>query len=169
MPIYEFYCSDCHTVFNFFSPRIDVEVTPACPSGGEHTLERQPSRFATLSVTADDSDGDFLPGVDEGRLEQAMDQMAAEFASLGEEGEENPRDLAQMFRRFSDLGGVEPGPMLEEMLARLETAEDLEEVEGEFNGVDDDDAGLEQFFRARRALKDWRRRNPRVDETLYFL
>ena len=98
-----------------------------------------------------------------------MDEMAGEFAALGEGGEENPQDLARMFRRFSELGGVEPGPVLEDMLARLETAEDLEEVEREFEDVDDSDADVEQFFRARKALKDWRRRNPRVDETLYFI
>ena len=169
MPIYEFYCPDCHTVYNFFSPQVDVEVVPACPAGGAHELERKPSRFATLSSGGDDSDADFMPGVDEDRLERAMDQMAAEFAQFGEEGEENPRDLARMFRRFSDLGGIEPGPVLEDMLARLETAEDLEEVEREFEDVDDSDADVEQFFRARKALKDWRRRNPRVDETLYFI
>lgn len=169
MPIYEFYCAGCHTLYNFFSPRVDVEVTPGCPSGEPHELERRPSRFATLAASDDDSDGDFLPGVDEDRLERAMDQMALEFAGLGEDGEENPRDLARMFRRFSDLGGVEPGPMLEEMLARLETAENLTDIEQEFEDVDEGDAELEHFFRARKALKDWRRRNPRVDETLHFL
>jgi putative FmdB family regulatory protein len=35
MPIYEFYCPDCHTVFSFFSSRIDTAVRPACPQCGK--------------------------------------------------------------------------------------------------------------------------------------
>lgn len=169
MPIYEFYCRDCHTVYNFFSQRVDVDVIPACPSGKDHDLERKPSTFATVSTGGDDEEDPLLPGVDEARLERAMDQMAGEFANLGEDAEENPQDLARMFRRFSELGGVEPGPMLEDMLDRLESGADLEDVESEFEGLDEDEADVEQFFRTRKALRDLRRRHPRVDDTLYFL
>lgn len=173
MPIYEFYCRDCHTVYSFFSQRVDVEVSPPCPSGKDHDLERKPSTFATVSTGDDDEEDPLLPGVDEARLERAMDQMAGEFANLGEDAEENPQDLARMFRRFSELGGVEPGPMLEDMLDRLESGADLEDVESEFEQEfedrDDDQADVEQFFRTRKALRDLRRRHPRVDDTLYFL
>lgn len=169
MPIYEFYCRDCHTVYSFFSQRVDVEVIPACPSGEGHGLARKPSTFATLSAGSDDDEDPLLPGVDEARVERAMDEMAGEFANLGEDVEDSPQDLARMFRRFSELGGVEPGPILEDMLARLESGADLEDVESEFEDFDDDEADVEQFFRTRKALRDLRRRHPRVDDTLYFL
>ncbi|MCP4369614.1 MAG: hypothetical protein GY797_16110 [Deltaproteobacteria bacterium] len=31
MPIYEFYCADCHTIYNFFSLKINTETVPKCP------------------------------------------------------------------------------------------------------------------------------------------
>jgi len=45
MPIYEFYCVDCHTVFNFFSRRIDTEKRPSCPRCGRPGLERRLQQF----------------------------------------------------------------------------------------------------------------------------
>lgn len=168
MPIYEFYCPTCHTVYNFFSQTIDPQRAPACPGGGDHDLERKPSRFATLS-NHNEADEDELPlGIDEERLERALDQMAGEFARLDEEGEEDPKDMARLFRRFSELGGIEPGPVLEDMLARLESGADLDDVESEFEDFDDPDASLDQLFRTRKALASWRRKHPRVDETLHF-
>ncbi|XCN71926.1 MAG: FmdB family zinc ribbon protein [Candidatus Electrothrix aestuarii] len=35
MPIYEFYCQDCNTIFNFFSSRINTEKRPDCPKCGK--------------------------------------------------------------------------------------------------------------------------------------
>ena len=29
MPVYEFYCADCHTVFNFLARRVDTTASPA--------------------------------------------------------------------------------------------------------------------------------------------
>ena len=49
MPIYEFYCRDCHTIFNFFARRVDTETVPKCPKHGKHKLQRQMSRFAISS------------------------------------------------------------------------------------------------------------------------
>ena len=34
MPIYEFYCPDCNTIFNFFCRRIVTDKKPACPKCG---------------------------------------------------------------------------------------------------------------------------------------
>ncbi len=31
MPIYEFYCEQCHTIYNFFSRKINLEKIPDCP------------------------------------------------------------------------------------------------------------------------------------------
>ena len=40
MPIYEFYCPDCNTLFNFFSSRINTEKKPDCPKCGRKELDR---------------------------------------------------------------------------------------------------------------------------------
>jgi len=31
MPIYEFYCEDCNTLFNFFSRTVNTDKQPPCP------------------------------------------------------------------------------------------------------------------------------------------
>ena len=49
MPIYEFYCPDCHTIFNFFSARIETEKRPDCPRCGRSKLERRMSVFSHLN------------------------------------------------------------------------------------------------------------------------
>ncbi|MEI6128202.1 MAG: FmdB family zinc ribbon protein [Pseudomonadota bacterium] len=45
MPIYEFYCTSCNTIFNFFSRTVNVTKRPACPRCGRE-LERQVSMFS---------------------------------------------------------------------------------------------------------------------------
>ena len=46
MPIYEFYCPDCNTLFNFFSRTVNTTKTPNCPKCNIRPLERQMSAFA---------------------------------------------------------------------------------------------------------------------------
>ena len=72
MPIYEFYCRDCHTVYSFFTPRMDTERQPACPRCELQDLERKPSRFATLKHRGEEDGEDPFAGLDESRLEGAM-------------------------------------------------------------------------------------------------
>jgi len=166
MPIYEFYCSDCHTVFSFFSAAIDTETRPGCPKCKRPGLERKPSTFATLRHDGDDSD-DPLERLSEDKLDQVLGTMAGDLAGL-DEGDEDPRALAGVFRRLGEAAGLEPGPRLEEMLARLEAGEDPEGLEDELGGdLDEDGDAMSELFRGRRALA--RRRRPRVDDTLYFL
>ena len=45
MPIYEFYCADCHTIFNFLA-RKTSSVVPGCPRCDRRRLERRVSAFA---------------------------------------------------------------------------------------------------------------------------
>ena len=46
MPIYEFYCKDCHMIFNFFSSTINTKKKPSCPKCSRAGLERKVSMFA---------------------------------------------------------------------------------------------------------------------------
>ena len=175
MPIYEFYCSACHTLFNFFSSRIDTASRPACPRCARPELERRPARFATLKRTGssdtDAGEGDEdnpLPGLDEERLERAMESMAGEMESVGDE--EDPRQMARFFRRFGDAAGMRLGPRMEEMLRRLEKGEDMEALEGEMgDGEEGAEGELDEWFQLKETAKRLRQRRPRVDETLYFL
>lgn len=166
MPIYEFYCSGCNTLLNFFSSRIDTETRPDCPRCGHPELERRPARFATLKGTGEESEEDPFAGMDDDTVDRLMGSMVEEME--GVEGTEDPRQLARVFRRFGEAAGMEPGPRMEEFLARLEAGEDPESLEGELD-EGEDDPSMEEFFRFKRNLAAGRPPSPRRDETLYFL
>lgn len=164
MPIYEFYCSDCHTLFNFFSSVIDTEALPDCPRCSRPDLERRPARFATLKHPGD-AEPDPLGGLDEERLAGVMDSMMSELGGLEEN--EDPRQLARLFRQFGEASGLELGPRMQEMMSRLESGEDPDRLEEEL-GDDLDDDSLEEFFQLRKRRPS-RSLQPAVDDTLYFL
>lgn len=164
MPIYEFYCADCHTLFNFFSSVIDTASRPTCPRCQRPDLERRPARFATLKHQGKEEPDPF-GDLDESRLAGVMESMMGEMGALDES--EDPRQMAKLFRRFGEASGLEFGPRMEEMMSRLEAGEDPDHLEAEI-GDDFDDEDMEEFFRLRKS--GWQRaRNPTVDETLYFL
>ncbi|HXT21045.1 MAG TPA: FmdB family zinc ribbon protein [Thermoanaerobaculia bacterium] len=175
MPIYEFYCSACHMLFNFFSAKIDTAARPACPRCGRPELERRPARFATLkrSTSSADAEGEAdednpFPGLDEERLERAMASMSGDIENIGDE--EDPRQMARFFRRFGDAAGMRLGPRMEEMLRRLEKGEDMESLEEEMGDVGEGEEGeLDEWFQLKETAKRLRQRKPKLDETLYFL
>lgn len=165
MPIYEFYCVDCHTLFNFFSSVIDTEASPPCPRCKRLGLERRPARFAMLKHSGE-NEPDPFGDLDEERLAGVMESMMGEIEGLDEN--EDPRQLAGLFRRFGEASGLDFGPRMEEMMSRLEAGEDPDRLEEEIGGDFDEDDALEEFFRLRK--RGWNLgRRPQVDETLYFL
>lgn len=165
MPIYEFYCRPCHTVYSFFSARVDTEARAACPRCGHSPLGRRPSRFATLKHQGGD-EPDPLAGLDEDRLEGAMDTLMAEMGDLGDDEDPDPRTLGKLMRRFGDLTGLELGGPMEDYVRRLEAGEDPEALESEMGDSLGDDA--DDLFQLKQALRQ-RARRPKVDEELYFL
>jgi putative FmdB family regulatory protein len=173
MPIYEFYCPDCNTVYSFFSARIDTEARPACPKCGRTGLGRRPSRFATLKPgRAEESESDAddpFAGIDEERMERAAEAMAGEFEGMDDNAEPDPRQMSRMLRRFTELTGLEAGPKLNDMLARLERGEDPEALESEMGDGGEGDDDLSELFALKKKLLASRAPRPKVDETLYFL
>ena len=164
MPIYEFYCSDCNTLFNFFSARIDTRSTPPCPRCDRKRLERRPARFATLKHQGDSAEEDPFSAMDDAQVDRLMGSMMSDVEGMGDH--DDPRQLARVFRRFGDAAGMEPGPRMEEFLARLEAGEDPDQLEADLDG---DDGALDDFFRFKRHLAGGPSLRPKVDETLYFL
>lgn len=53
MPIYEFKCGDCNKVTNFFTRKIDLDVTPNCENCGSANLTRLVSSFGRAYTRAD--------------------------------------------------------------------------------------------------------------------
>ena len=58
MPIYEFYCRRCNTIYNFFSRSVNTEKVPDCPKCKNGPLKRKVSLFAALTGRRDDEGAD---------------------------------------------------------------------------------------------------------------
>ncbi|HID97729.1 MAG TPA: zinc ribbon domain-containing protein [Thermodesulfobacteriaceae bacterium] len=168
MPVYEFYCPDCHRIFNFLSARIDTEKRPECPKCGRPDLERQVSLFA-ISKGRKEGEGDSFPDIDEDRLEKAMASLASEAEGLDEN---DPRQAAGLMRRLFDATGMEMGSGMEEAIRRMEAGEDPDQIEEELGDVleqEDPFGGLSGV--GGKGLKTLRKKylRPEVDEKLYRL
>ena len=137
MPIYEFFCADCNTIFNFFSTRITTDKKPDCPKCGRPNLEKMMSTFATIGKAKEDGD-DPLAGLDESKMEQAFEGLMREAESINEE---DPRQMATLMRKFSDTTGISLGEPMEEALSRMEAGEDPDQIEQEMGDLlEGDDA-----------------------------
>lgn len=164
MPIYEFYCGRCHTIYNFFSRSINTTATPDCPRCRKATMTRQVSLFAITGRASEDADLDDLP-VDEGKIEQAMQMLARDADKVDED---DPRQAAQLMRKLTDMTGLELGGGMQEALARMERGEDPEKIEAELGDLLETEEPF--IMPGKGGLRGGTRtRPPRRDDTLYDL
>jgi putative FmdB family regulatory protein len=164
MPIYEFYCQNCNTIYNFFSKTVNTRKKPKCPACKTKTLSRQMSAFAFTGKASEDGDVDDLP-FDEGKMEKAMQMLAGEAENMNED---DPRQAANLMRKLTDMTGLELGPGMQEALKRMEAGEDPDAIEAEMGDIleGEEPFALPDKKGARKGLK---RPAPRRDETLYDL
>lgn len=162
MPVYEFYCPDCHIIFNFLSRRVDTVKKPVCPRCGRPDLERQVSRFAVSTSLKDDA-GEGVPDLDEEVMERAMESLSGEMAGIDEN---DPRQMVRFMRKLSEATGMDLGKEVDEALRRLESGEDPEKIEEDMEGLLDMEKPLarEHARRVKRKLLP-----PERDENLYVL
>lgn len=163
MPIYEFYCRDCHALFNFLSRRGNTGKRPDCPRCGRPELERQVSVFAISKNRPEAPTEEGLPDLDESKMEQAMAALAGEMEGADEN---DPRQLARMMRKMSEVTGMDLGGGMQEAVRRLEGGEDPETIEAEMGDL----FATENPF-AKEGIKGLRRRytQPAHDDMLYNL
>lgn len=164
MPIYEFYCSDCHTIFNFFSRSVNTRKRPGCPKCKKKKLTRQVSLFAFTGKTIEDSQMDDLP-IDESKMEQAMQALAGRADQINED---DPRQAADLMRQLTDMTGLKLGEGMEEALARMEKGEDPEKIEAEMGDLLEQD-DLIRLPEKKGGKTPKNRPAPFKDETLYDL
>lgn len=164
MPIYEFYCPDCNTLFNFFSRSVNTSKQPNCPKCRTRKLERQMSAFAFTGNAKENGDDDDLP-FDEGKMEKAMQMLAGEADRINED---DPRQAANLMRKLTDMTGMELGSGMEEALRRMERGEDPEQVEAEMGDLlESEDPFLFPEKKGKGGTAAGRA--PMRDETLYDL
>ena len=164
MPIYEFYCEDCNTIFNFFSKTINTTKKPKCPKCKAKKLSRQMSAFSFTGKAKEDGDMDDLP-FDESKMEKAMQMLAGEAENINED---DPRQAANLMRKLTDMTGLELGAGMQEALKRMEAGEDPDAIEAEMGDLLE---GEEPFLLPEKkgGLAAKKRPAPQRDETLYDL
>ena len=109
MPIYEYLCRKCNTIYQFLVRKPGGAPVPACPRcGAADAMEKV---MSTFSVTA-------------GRMSEMSEDAALDGLDT-----EDPREMARAIRRMADEMGEDLGPEVGEALTRLEAGEDPEKIE----------------------------------------
>ena len=167
MPIYEFFCQDCHTIYSFFSKRVDTETIPRCPGCRDRVLSRKMSTFA-VARKADISGSNDMDNVpfDESRMEHAMNLLAREAENIRED---DPRQAAQLMRKLTDMTGIELGDGMQEALRRMEDGEDPDQIEAELGDVMSEEEPFLMPEKKGKSAVTGNRKPVRRDETLYDL
>ena len=175
MPIYEFYCQPCHTIYNFYArSSAAAERQPQCPKCGKKRLDKQVSRFAISKNLSEPTAGpadDPLANLDDAKMDQLMAEMADTFGDEeGEGGEEDPRKMAAVMRKFFDATGMPPTGAMAEAIGRMEAGEDPDKIDEQLgDALDSDDPfAATPAGRLRQRLREMMNR-PKVDPELYDL
>ncbi len=113
MPIYEYYCGDCHRRVSVFFRTFSAASSEAahCPRCEGANLRRLVSKVAVLKSE-----------------ESRMENMADPSFMAGLENED-PRALAGFMRKMSDEMGEPLDPEMHEVIDRLEKGESPDEIE----------------------------------------
>ena len=169
MPIYEYYCPPCHTVYSFLSRSMSHTKIPKCPKCGRGKLEKKVSRFAiSKGLTESDGAPDPFENVDESKMEELMMEMAPHLDE-NSDGPEDPRQMAALMKKMFDVTGTQPNDAMMEAMRRMEAGEDPDRIDqemgGELDGEGDPFAPKESKAKKLKRLFE----APNVDPELYDL
>lgn len=137
MPIYEYYCPDNHTIYQFYAKTLaQGQTTPRCPENPKFRMKKVVSAFAITSGGAKDEGApkpDAATGdpAEDARMEAAMNAMEGEFAHIDEN---DPKAMARMMRRMSELTGEKIDGEMEEVVRKLEEGADPDSLEEQLAG-----------------------------------
>lgn len=136
MPIYEYYCPDNHTVYQFFAKTLAQGATiPRCPDNPAFGMQKMVSGFAITKGGASDAPppaaGSGAEGADDPRMEAAMAAMESEFSHVDEN---DPRAMGRMMRRMAELTGEKLDGEMEEVVRKLEEGADPDSLEEQLGG-----------------------------------
>jgi len=161
MPIYEFYCEICNTIFNFYSKSITTDKIPICPKCKKIKLKRLLSSFSVLSEKAQGDSEESFP-FDEQKMEKAVGMLSQEAQNINED---DPKQAAHLMHRLSEMAGIDMGKGMKEAMDRLEAGEDPEKIEEEMGHILDEDP----FALSEKKVAREKNSIPYKDETLYDL
>ncbi len=163
MPIYEFYCSNCHTLYNFLSRKIDTKKIPSCPECNKFELEKKISLFSISKGLSENEDVS-LPNIDESKMEKVIHDLAGEADTINEN---DPKQVGKLMRKLYNSTGLSLGPGMEEAILRLETGEDPDKIEHELGDVIESEDPFSSSIKS--TIKSIAKKSlpPNIDETLY--
>lgn len=154
MPIYEYYCPQNNTIYQFFAKTLaQGGSVPSCPDNSSYAMEKIVSSFAITGAqkkskegqAGDEAGAEGAPlsegEADDPRMEAAMQAMEGEFASIDEN---DPKAMARMMRRMSELTGERIDGEMEEVVRKLEEGTDPEKLEEQLGGSEGADESGEQ-------------------------
>ena len=143
MPIYEFFCPDNNTVYQFYAKSVaQGETIPRCPDNPKFRLQKMVSGFAiTKGGSSDEPPPAASPAAgaeDDPKMEAAMAAMEGEFSNVDEK---DPKAMGRMMRRMAEMTGEKLNGEMEEVVRKLEEGADPESLEeslgGDLDGMED--------------------------------
>lgn len=142
MPIYEYYCPDNHTIYQFYAKTLaQGQTTPKCPDNPRFRLKKVVSAFAITSGGAPADENaeakrleSTAEAAEDARLDREMEKVDQEFADADEH---DPRAMGRMMRRMSEIAGGKMDGRLEEVVRKLEEGTDPDALEDRM-GIDPD-------------------------------
>lgn len=142
MPIYEYYCPDNHTVYQFYAKTLAQGRTiPRCPANPKFRMQKLVSAFAIARAGRKDAaeppaTGEGGDPAEEARMDAAMGSLEKEFDQMDEN---DPKAMARMMRRMAELTGEKLDAPAEEIVRKLEEGADPEALEEQLGGGEGDD------------------------------
>jgi len=140
MPIYEYYCPQNHTIYQFYAKTLaQGQTVPKCPDNPKFQMRKLVSAFAvTRGGKKDDAPPTTSPDAgdspDDARMEAAMGAMESEFANVDEN---DPRAMARMMRRMAEITGEKIDGEMEEVVRKLEEGADPDSLEEQLGGAEE--------------------------------
>ncbi|MCD4775256.1 MAG: zinc ribbon domain-containing protein [Candidatus Aegiribacteria sp.] len=125
MPIYEYLCTRCNTIFQFLVRHPSDKTSPVCPKCDRNDkMERVMSAFSVKSGSS------------------SIESMADDPSMAGLDTED-PKAMAKAIRHMADEMGEDLGTEVNEALSRLEAGEDPEKIERDLeeSGFDTGEGG----------------------------
>jgi len=149
MPIYEYYCPNNHTIYQFYAKTLAQGAsTPKCPDNPKFPLRKVVSAFAITKGGGKDENSEPKPATDTGdpaedaKMEAAMNAMEGEFSNIDEN---DPKAMARMMRRMSELTGEKIDGEMEEVVRKLEEGADPDSLEEQLGGGEGGEGGEDPY------------------------
>ncbi len=140
MPIYEYYSPDNNRIYSFYLKTIPhANRVPRCPDNLKYKMVKMISEFSVSREHAKSGEGTDNRNFDDPGMQAALAGMESEVAKIDEENPD-PRQLAQLMRRMTEISGEKMPVSMEEIMRRLEEGEDPEKLEVEYGDLLDDEA-----------------------------